>query len=162
MEPRANSEIGKQYQLSLFEDMPAAGFNDLERGVATFLDAQEQLYFWYRNRSRHDYYVQGWQPHRIYADFIFTTVRDAGDEPEIDRVFVVETKGKHLAGVKDAEGKLTDTGYKRDVFDLCTRQAKEKQWSKLVPFMTSRSMRFEVVDEDGWKARLNTLLSSSS
>lgn len=70
LEPRANSEIGKQYQLSLFEDMPATAFNGLERSVATFLDAQEQLYFWYRNRSRNDYFVQGWQPHRIYADFI--------------------------------------------------------------------------------------------
>lgn len=146
-EPRANSEIGKPYQISLFEDMPASGFNDLERSVATFLDSQEQLFFWYRNRSRHDYFVQAWQPHRIYADFIFTTMR-------------VETKGKDLAGVKDAEGKLTDTGYKRDVFTLCTNVAKQKKWSELVPFMTSRTMRFEVVDEDGWKARLTALVGN--
>lgn len=157
-EPRANSEIGKPYQLSLFEDMPSSGFNDLERGVATFLEAQEQLFFWYRNRSRQDYFVQGWQPHRIYADFIFTTSRSGGGGPEIDRVFVVETKGKHLAGVKDAGGKLTDTGYKRDVFTLCSKLAKEKKWNELVPFMTSRTMRFEVVDEVGWKARLTELL----
>jgi type III restriction enzyme len=160
-EVRANSEMGKDYQLSLFADMPASGFNDLERAVATFLEAQEQLFFWYRNRSRHDYFVQGWQPHRIYGDFIFTTGRGDESEPEIDRVFVVETKGKHLAGVKDAGGKLTDTGYKRDVFDVCTKLAKEKKWSELVPFMTSRSMRFEVVDEDGWKARLRALVSGS-
>ncbi|HEX8295567.1 MAG TPA: DEAD/DEAH box helicase family protein [Chthoniobacteraceae bacterium] len=160
MEPRANSEIGKDYQLSLFEDMPASGFNGLERAVATFLDAQEQLFFWYRNRSRHDYFVQGWQPNRIYADFIFTTAREAEEESEIDRVFVVETKGKHLAGVKDAEGKLTDTGYKRDVFDVCSRLATETNWGKLVPFMTSRTMRFEVVDEERWKSRLNELLLS--
>ena len=158
-EPRANSDIGKSYQLSLFEDMPASGFNTLERSVATFLEAQEMLYFWYRNRSRHDYFVQGWQPNRIYADFIFTTAREAENEPEIDRVFVVETKGRHLAGVKDAAGKLTDTGYKRDVFTLCSNLAKQKLWSELVPFMTSRTMRFEVVDEDGWKARLSELLS---
>lgn len=157
-EPRANSDIGKSYQLSFFEDMPASGFNQLERAVATFLDAQEQLFFWYRNRSRHDYFVQGWQPHRIYADFIFTTRRGDEDKPEIDRVFVVETKGKHLAGVKDAEGKLTDTGYKRDVFSLCTDLAQQKTWSELEPFMKSRAMRFEVVDEESWKARLAELL----
>jgi type III restriction enzyme len=162
LEPRANSEIGKQYQLSLFEDMPASGFNGLERSVATFLDAQEMLYFWYRNRSRHDYFVQGWQPHRIYADFIVTTSREGDEEPEIDRVFVVETKGRHLAGVNDATGKLTDTGYKRDVFDVCTRLAKEKSWSELVPFMTSRNLRFEVVDEDGWKARLTSMLQQAA
>ena len=63
-----------------------------------------------------------------------------------------------MPGVKDADGKLTDTGYKRDVFTLCTNLAKQKKWSELVPFMTSRSMRFEVVDEDGWKARLSELL----
>lgn len=160
LEPRANSEIGKPYQLSLFEDMPASDFNGLERSVATFLEAQEQLYFWYRNRSRHDYFVQGWQPNRIYADFIFTMARQEDNEPEIDRVFVVETKGRHLAGVKDAAGKLTDTGYKRAVFDLCTDLAREKTWSELVPFMTSRSMRFEVVDEGEWKAKLSELVNS--
>ena len=68
---------------------------------------------------------------------------------------------KHLAGVKDGEGKLTDTGYKRDVFTLCTTLGKEKHWSDLVPFMTSRTMRFEVVDEDGWKARLSELRFAS-
>ncbi len=161
-EPRASSDIGKAYQLSLFEDMPASGFNELERAVATFLDAQEPLFFWYRNRARQDYFVQGWQPHRIYADFIFTTARGDDDEPEIDRVFVLETKGKHLAGVKDAEGKLTDTGYKRHVFTLCTNLAKQKKWSELVPFMTSRNMRFEVVDEDGWKARLSELCNRTT
>jgi type III restriction enzyme len=160
-EVRANSEIGKPYQLGLFEDMPASGFNDLERAVATFLDAQEPLFFWYRNRSRHDYFVQGWQPNRIYADFIFTTARDAAEEKQIDRVFVVETKGKHLAGVKDAEGRLTDTGYKRDVFTLCTERSRQKRWSDLVPFMQSKTMRFEVVDEDGWKAKLKTLLDEA-
>ena len=139
--------------------MPSSAFNPFEHAVATFLDTQTQLYFWYRNRSRQDYFVQGWQPHRIYADFIFTTARGDDDKPEIDRVFVVETKGKHLAGVKDAEGKLTDTGYKRDVFTLCTNLAERKSWSELVPFMTSRSMRFEVIDEDGWKARLSELLA---
>lgn len=159
-EPRANRENGMPFQLSLFDQMPASGFNGLESAVATFLDAQEQLFFWYRNRSRHDYFVQGWQPHRIYADFIFTTAREAEEESEIDRVFVVETKGQHLAGVKDAEGKLTDTGYKRDVFDVCSRLATETSWSRLVPFMTSRKIRFEVVDEDGWKSRLSELMSS--
>jgi type III restriction enzyme len=160
-EPRANRENATPFQMSLFDQMPASGFNGLEIAVATFLDAQEQLFFWYRNRSRHDYFVQGWQPHRIYADFIFTTARGLDESPEIDRVFVVETKGKHLAGVVAAGGKLTDTGYKRSVFDLCTSLAKQQQWSELVPYMTSRTMRFEVVDEDEWTARLSGLLSGS-
>ena len=73
-------------------------------------------------------------------------------------LFVLETKGRHLAGVRDAEDELTDTGYKRDVFTLCTKLAKETKWSELVPFMRGKDMRFEVVDEDGWKARLAELI----
>ena len=121
-------EKGKSYQLSLFEDMPASGFNGLERAVATFLDSQEQLFFWYRNRSRNDYFVQG----------------------------------RHLAGVKDTRGHLTDTGYQRDVFTLCTNLAQQAKWSELVPFMASRTMRFEVVDEEGWKSRPRALLAGEA
>ncbi len=57
---------------------------------------------------------------------------------------------------------MQDTGYKRDVFTLCTRLAKETRWSELVPFMTSRSMRFEGLDEEGWMARLTDLLNQSN
>jgi len=162
-EPRANSEIGKPFQRSLFDEMPESSLNGLERTVATFLDAQEPLFFWYRNRSRRDYYVQGWQPNRIYADFVWTTARqeDKKKSKEMDRVFVVETKGKHLAGVQDAQGKITDTGYKRDVFTLCTELAQEKDWSEFAPFMRDKQIRFEVVDEDGWKALLNQLLQGT-
>ena len=162
LEPRANRDTtNAQFELNLFEPMAASVFNPFERSVATFLDTQTQLYFWYRNRSRHDYFVQGWKPNRIYADFIFTTPREVEEEAEIDRVFVLEMKGKHLAGVKDAEDKLTDTGYKRDVFTTCTNLCKEKKWSQLVPFMQNKTMRFEVVDEDGWKARLKKLLEGA-
>jgi hypothetical protein len=37
--------------------------------------------------------------------------------------------------------------------------AEEKKWNDVVPFMRDKNMRFEVVDEDGWKARLNELLN---
>ncbi len=39
--------------------------------------------------------------------------------------------------------------------------AKETRWSELVPFMASRGMRFEVVDEDGWTSRLTELINES-
>lgn len=160
-EPRAVKLNNMQYEFSLFEQMPERGFSSgLEQAVATFLEDQAPLYFWHRNRSRADYFVQGWKKNRIYSDFIFT----ASDPEEkggasFNRVFVLETKGRHLAGVRDAEDELTDTGYKRDVFTLCTDLSKEKKWSDLVPFMQKKTMRFEVVDEDGWKARLSQLLN---
>jgi type III restriction enzyme len=159
-EPRAVKDNNMPYQLSLFDQMPERGFNTLEQAVATFLEDQAPLYFWHRNRSRSDYFVQGWKQNRIYSDFIFTASEpgEKGSE-SFNRVFVLETKGRHLAGVKDAEDELTDTGYKRDVFTLCNKLAEEKKWNDVVPFMRDKNMRFEVVDEDGWKARLNELLN---
>jgi type III restriction enzyme len=162
-EPRAVKENNLPYQLSLFDQMLERGFNSLEQAVATFLEDQAPLYFWHRNRSRSDYFVQGWKQNRIYSDFIFTASEpgEKGSE-SFNRVFVLETKGRHLAGVRDAEDELTDTGYKRDVFTLCNTLAQEKKWNDVVPFMRGKNIRFEVVDEDGWKARLNELLNESS
>jgi type III restriction enzyme len=150
-----------QYELSLFDQMPGRGFNTLEQSVATFLEDQAPLYFWHRNRSRADYFVQGWKKNRIYSDFIFTA-SDPGEKgsESFNRVFVLETKGRHLAGVRDADDELTDSGYKRDVFTRCTELSREKKWSDLVPFMQNKTMRFDVVDEDEWQARLNQLLAA--
>jgi type III restriction enzyme len=160
-EPRAVKLNNLQYEFSLFDQMPARGFNTLEQSVATFLEDQAPLYFWHRNRSRADYFVQGWKKNRIYSDFIFTA-SDPGEKgsESFNRVFVLETKGRHLAGVRDADDELTDTGYKRGVFTLCTDLSKEKKWSDLVPFMQNKTMRFDVVDEDEWQARLNQLLAA--
>ena len=149
---QANREDGSQYQLSLFERVSEDELNGLENKVATYLDQQERLFFWYRNRARSDYYVQGWKPGRIYADFIFTL---RGDEPNTDdalhRVFVVETKGLHLVH-------SADTTYKRSVFDVCTEHAKRQDWAEFVPAMRGKVMRFEVVDEQEWESRLNAMV----
>ena len=161
-EPRAVKDNNLSFQMSLFDQMPASGLNDFERSVATFLEDQEPLFFWYRNHSRGDYFVQGWKQNRIYADFIVTTQNLGEDEATAEpfnRVYVLETKGRHLSGVLDAKGEQTDTGYKRDVFTLCNQHATQTKWSELVPVMQSKEMRFEVVDEDGWKARLSALIN---
>ena len=94
-------------------------FNDLENKVATCLDKQARLFFWYRNRARRDYFVQGWKPRRIYADFVFTLEPDDPDsDDEFHQVFVMETKGVHLK-------QFEDTDYKRSVFDICTEHARK-------------------------------------
>ena len=122
----------------------------------TYLDRQERLFFWYRNRARKDYYVQGWKRGRIYADFVVTL---QSDEPDADdafhRVYVLETKGMHL---KHAE----DTEYKRSVFDLCTEHARKKDWAEFVPAMRDRVMRVKVVDEDEWQQELNAVLGGQA
>ena len=148
-----NREDGGQYVLNLFERTNEDELNGLENKVATYLDQQERLFFWYRNRARKDYYVQGWKRGRIYADFIFTLKPDEPDRgDEYHQVFVVETKGLHL-------GQSADTAYKRSVFDLCSRHAKKQDWAEFVPSMRGRIMRFEIVDEDEWERRLNAMLA---
>ena len=150
---QANREDGGQYQLNLFDRTNEDELNGLENRVATYLDQQERLFFWYRNRTRKDYFVQGWKRGRIYADFIITLRPDEPDAGDAyHQVFVTETKGLHL---KDYE----DTAYKRSVFDICTEQAAKKDWSEFVPAMRNKVIRFEIVDEDEWNQRLNAMFA---
>ena len=151
---QANREDGGQYLLNLFDRTNEDELNGLENKVATYLDQQERLFFWYRNRARRDYYVQGWKRGRIYADFIFTLRTDEPDvEDEYHQVFVVETKGIHLK-------QSSDTDYKRSVFDICSQYAAKKDWAEFVPAMRDKVMRFEIVDEDEWEHRLNAMLAA--
>ncbi len=150
---QANREDGGQYLLNLFDRTDEDDLNGLENKVATYLDQQERLFFWYRNRARQDYYVQGWKRGRIYADFIFTLKPDEpGVGDEYHQVFVVETKGLHL-------GRSADTDYKRSVFDICSEHARQADWAEFVPAMRSKVMRFEIVDEDEWEQRLNAMFA---
>ncbi|MGA2222297.1 MAG: DEAD/DEAH box helicase family protein [Verrucomicrobiia bacterium] len=140
---------GNQFEINLFDPVATDTLNTLEHEVASFLDEQGQLYFWYRNIPHHGYYVQGWQKSRIYADFIFTT--HAGDRADYRKVFVLETKGLHL--------KNENTKYKQSVFALCNKHAKQRKWSQLVPAMRTKDITYEVVFQDEWKKRLNGLLA---
>ena len=150
---QANREDGSQYEQSLFDITYEDDLNGLENKVATYLDQQERLFFWYRNRARKDYYVQGWKRGKIYADFVFTLRSDEpGTDDEYHQVFVVETKGLHL---KDS----ADTSYKRCVFDICSEHAAKKDWADFVPAMQETVVNFEVVDEDEWEKRLNSMIS---
>ncbi len=149
---RANREDGNPYQVNLFDVTTEDDLNRFENRVATYLDQQARLFFWYRNRARKDYYVQGWRPRRIYADFIVTLRDDeVGSDDEFHQVFVVETKGVHLKASEDSI-------YKRSVFDICSEHARKADWAEFVPAMRSKPMRFEVVDEDEWQTRLNGML----
>ncbi len=57
-------------QNSLFDYVPDEDLNDTEKSVAIYLDEQQQLLWWYRNRVRKDFHIQGWQRNKIYPDFI--------------------------------------------------------------------------------------------
>lgn len=127
---QANREDGSPYVRNLFEKTMESDLNGLENRVASWIDGQERLFFWYRNRARKDYFVPGWRRGRIFPDFIFTLRPAGGDERmDFDEVFVVETKGLHLSDRED------DTGYQRSVFELCSRQARKKNRAEFAPAM---------------------------
>jgi len=145
-----NRKDGRQLQLSLFEFVPEDEFNETEKAVAWYLEGQKRLFFWYRNRSRQDYAIQGWRKHKIYPDFIFTST-SSENEDDYEQVYVVETKGLHLIG-------SSDTDYKRRMFSLCTREAKARSWTELGLAIKEKVLRFEVLAEDEWEAKLNEML----
>ena len=49
---QANREDGAPYQRSLFDWTAEDDLNGLENKVANYLDRQERLFFWYRNRAQ--------------------------------------------------------------------------------------------------------------
>ncbi|MHB8653095.1 MAG: DEAD/DEAH box helicase [Terriglobia bacterium] len=142
---------GNQFVLNLYDPVPLDELNSLEHKVASFLDEQSQLYFWYRNIPHRGYYVQGWQKSRIFADFIFTTRDGVGPKKDYRKVFVLETKGLHL--------KNENTEYKKSVFALCNEHAKRKTWNEISPSMRDKQISFEVVFQNEWEKRLNEMLS---
>ena len=137
--------------MNLYDPVPLDTLNFLEHEVASFLDGQSQLYFWYRNIPHHGYYVQGWQKSRIYADFIFTTQVTGNGKKDYRKVFVLETKGLHL--------KNENTDYKKSMFALCNKHAKRKTWNELVPAMREKEITYEVVFQDEWQRKLIELLA---
>lgn len=145
-----NRKDGQQLELSLFEFIPEDEFNETEKAVAWYLEGQERLFFWYRNRARRDYGIQGWRKHKIYPDFIFTATASE-DKQDYEQVYIVETKGLHLMG-------SGDTDYKKKIFSVCNSEAKSRSWTELGPVMKNKVLRFEVLAEDEWQAKLNEML----
>lgn len=148
--PRLNKSNGDQLERSLFDYVSRDNFNDTERKVAWYLDDQDKLLFWYRNVPKSDYGVQGWQKHRVYADFIFTDIDSNGNG--FNRVFVVETKGIHLKGSED-------TNYKTALFNLCNERARETTLTELGMKLKAKDISFLIIAEDEWERRLNELFS---
>lgn len=154
-ERKATRLDGNQYMLSLFDHEPEKAMNELEIEVASYLDEQEELFFWYRNPVKRGYAVQGWKRQRIFADFIVTLAAENADAEDPYRsVFLLETKGLHLTG-------NPDTGYKRSVFSVCNEQAEKTNWAELVDTMRDKKITFEVVDEDEWRSRLNEIIAAA-
>ncbi len=142
---------GSQIQQSLFEVVPEDNVNGLEKSVALCLDEQVQLLWWYRNISRHDYFIQGWRKNKIYPDFIFTD-KSKKQPNDYDTVYVVESKGVQLKGNED-------TTYKSSVFDYCNKLGTQKAWRELNAEFGDKQFEFHVVYGDEWRQKINEILA---
>ncbi len=140
-------------QKSLFDFVDGTDVDEDEKKVAYYLDGQTNLFFWYRNLSRTDYFIQGWQKHKIYPDFIFSKSLDSGKN--IEKIFVVETKGSHLIGNKDTE-------YKKSLLDLCNNLAQEKNLEELYLINNQVPIAYKMVDLNEWENQFNEMFSDRS
>lgn len=148
-----NRRDGTPLQRSLFEFMPADWFNAEEAKVAWYLEGQDRLFFWLRNRVARDYSIQGWRKDRFWPDFIFTAAEDG--KAGIGSVYVIETKGEHLVG-------NLDTKYKEALVELCNKEARRLDPREL-PFASSKTpLRFEVLKQSEWEKRLNEVFGERS
>ncbi len=133
----------EELQRSLF-DHREDEFNELERRVALYIDAQDWIYWWYRQDAKRGYGVQGWRPQIIYADFLALS-------KEFSTVYVLETKGLHLMGNEDTE-------YKMELFRLCNSLSTPHPRSELDPALEdAHCVRFRVIAEDEWQKVINEL-----
>lgn len=148
---RTKDQLGP-VQRSLFELESAEDMDGLEKDVAWFLDDQQKLFFWFRNvdRKQDSYYLQGWKKHKIYPDFLF--IIDDTKDGRIDRVYVVEVKGEHLAG-------NPDTNYKGELLLKCNELAVEKEFNELALEMKDRKIIFEILHQNKWKQKLSEIFS---
>lgn len=143
---------GAQLQRSLFEFVDDAEVdNPLERDVACFLDEQEQLLFWYRSVPRRDYYIQGWQPNKIWPDFV------AARKGQALEGIVIESKGDHLIGNKD-------TVYKEAVFEMCGARfvAKAVGDGHMPSVDIPAGVQFKVVGQSTWRQELLSALGKGA
>jgi type III restriction enzyme len=105
------------YKYYLFDDVELSSMNTLERKVGDTLDKQEKILWWFRNKVGKSWYsIQGWQQYRIRPDFIAAKKNDSG---KLELIYVIESKGEHLAG-------NADTLYKQKVMNLMTSQTKNE------------------------------------
>lgn len=98
----------------------AEGMNDAERRFAERIDLDTHTKWWFRNREKRDFFIQGWEGRRFYPDFIVKS--------KSNKYAILEYKGEHLRG-------NADTRYKEGIGN---------EWSELA----GNDYKFWMVDEN--------------
>lgn len=87
--------------------------NNLEKDVIEELKSKDKVLWWMRNKVEdRAYSIQAWRKNRIYPDFI---IAKQNEENKLELVYIIESKGDHLAG-------NPDTKYKQLVFQRMTEE----------------------------------------
>lgn len=140
-------DTDEETQQSLFS-YAADDFNNTEAAVALYLDRQQWLLGWFRNVVKQGYGIQGWQPNRVYPDFVALQGLQ-----KLEKVQVLEIKGIHL--------KNEDTQYKQELFQLCNQQSQPTPWDQIAQDFADHTVNFQVVFEDEWQRVINALFSGN-
>lgn len=98
----------ERFQKHLFER--AGVMNSEETEFAMRLDSLENIEWWYRNREKEDFYLQGWKPNKFYPDYIIKT-----------------KKGDYILAEYKGEDRITneDTQYKVEIGNYWQKLSKE-------------------------------------
>lgn len=106
------TNIPNTYTKNLYTDVEVTSMNTLEKSVASILENQTKLLWWFRNRVGKDWYaIQGWHEHKIRPDFIAAKKKE---DDTVEVIYIIESKGEHLADNPDST-------YKKKVLDEMTR-----------------------------------------
>lgn len=132
---------------SLF-DYPAEDFNETEASVALYLDRQQWVLAWLKNVVKQGYGIQGWQPNRVYPDFLV-----GQGLKKIEKIQVLEIKGLHL--------KNEDTAYKQELFALCNAQSQPRPVDAIAQEFVEHEIYFQVIFENEWERVLNALFAAA-
>lgn len=110
-----STSIPNTYTKNLYSDVEVATMNNLEKTVVSILENQTKLLWWFRNRVGKNWYsIQGWHENKIHPDFIAAKKKD---DDSIELIYIIESKGEHLAGNPDST-------YKKKVMDKITELQK--------------------------------------
>ena len=104
------------YSKHLYTNCPV--MNNEEADLARQIDSLSSIKWWFRNPESNTtgFYIQGWQKHKFYPDFIVRTNRS---------YYIVEYKGKQLLSTDD-------TKYKTELGELLVKLAGNNYTFKLI------------------------------
>ena len=138
---------GDALQLSLFEPVYEAEFNNLEKDFALYLDERAAIRWWHRIAAMQGYFLQGWRRDRVYPDFIACL-----QMPQ--RLLIFETKGQQLEG-------NSDTAYKERL--IATLEEAYRNSSSYGVMNAAgphdSAMSFRMLFEKDWRVTVNEVIA---